>query len=97
MKELPIRVFSLCLLLLFSIANGLQSPSECFFNVNGHRLTSLMVTEDEVNVIVNSFGSCELTFLAVGGGGRGDNGEAAPGISSIRRFGFQVESRLSML
>ena len=45
--------------------------SECFFNVNGDRLMSVKVTEDQVDVIVNAFGSCELTILAVGGGGEG--------------------------
>ena len=32
---------------------------------------SLMVIEDQLDVIVNAFGSCELTILAVGGGGEG--------------------------
>ena len=45
--------------------------SKCSFNVNGDSLMSLMVTEDEVDVTVNAFGSCELTILAVGGGGVG--------------------------
>ena len=30
------------------------------------------MTEDQVNVIVIAFGSCQLTILAVGGGGEGD-------------------------
>ena len=45
--------------------------SECSFDVNGDRLMSLMVTEDQVDITVNVSGLCEITILAVGGGGRG--------------------------
>ena len=63
MEELNLKVVSL--LLLVSYTNG------CFFEVNGDRLESLVVTEDEVDLAVIAAGSCELTVLAVGGGGRG--------------------------
>jgi len=46
------------------------STAECFFN--GDSPKSVMVTEDQVDVTVNVFGSCELTILAVGGGGQGN-------------------------
>ena len=76
-----------------------SSSSECFFIVIGHHLMSQMVIEDQIDVIVNAFGSCELTILAIGGGGEGyyTTKEAAMGISSIRRLVSQLESRLSIL
>merc|ERR1712110_346076 len=49
-----------------------SASEECSFEVNGVRVESLMVTEEEVEVLVNPFGSCEITILAVGGGGRGN-------------------------
>ena len=82
MKKLELRVLPLMLLIAYS--NGLQSPSpfepsdsvpsgpaECFFIVNDDQVESLMVTEEEVDLPVIAFGSCELNILAVGGGGRG--------------------------
>lgn len=45
------------------------STAECFFI--GDSPKSVMVTEDEVEVTVSAIGSCELTILAVGGGGMG--------------------------
>ena len=68
MKGLPIRVFSL--LVLISHSNGFST--ECSFEVNGDSLWSLMLIEDEVDLKVNVSGSCELTILAVGGGGWGE-------------------------
>ena len=80
--KLELRVLPLMLLIAYS--NGLQSPSpfepsdsvpsgpaECFFIVNDDQVESLMVTEEEVDLPVIAFGSCELNILAVGGGGRG--------------------------
>ena len=45
--------------------------NRCFFDVNGEQSESLMVTDDEIDFLVNVFGTCELTILAVGGGGEG--------------------------
>ena len=56
-----------------SASSGLVdcSSSECSFNVNGDPVMSLMLTEDEVDLKVDVSGFCEITILAVGGGGRG--------------------------
>jgi len=62
------------------------SSSECSFNVNGDSVKSLMVTEDQVDVTVIAFGSCELTILAVGGGGKGYYGGGGSGYLQYQKI-----------
>ena len=75
------------------------TSSTCFFEINGEFSQSVMLsnTGETFNITVNGFGSCELRFLAIGGGGNGyDNihgyAGAGSGYVQYKSIHFDLES-----
>ena len=75
------------------------TSSECFFDVKGDRLESLMVngTSVEVNLTAIVFGSCNLTILAVGGGGQGQRGGGGSGYLQYQKISLSTAGLTTLI